>query len=206
MGACGYPMLSTAFAGIELLGALTYPNSFAPHQGAAHFAHFWENYLYPSAGRKDVGAPLYQLVRHGVAHVFVAKGPINVHKKNPTWHLVRDSDGSVHIDAWELKVDLQRTYTGVICGNTSLTATMAKNLNEMERTYTEQARKQMPRFAGLPLAPGRTTSQPSGAAFQYAANVAPPNPSAPGAPPVSIVSTNAMTTAPFTVVGFAKKP
>jgi len=75
--------------------------------GRFHFAHFWETYLYAASPRKDAGAPLYQLVRHGVAHVFGTKGPIKVTKNTPAWHLVRDpSDGSVHIDATQLALDV----------------------------------------------------------------------------------------------------
>jgi hypothetical protein len=110
-GAVGYPLLMSAFAGIELLGALLSDSPFDKNKGAAYFDDFWRNHLYSTDPcRAAAGKALYQLVRHGLAHVYVTKGDIVVFKHAPAMHLVRAPDGSIYIDAAQLADDLEHRF------------------------------------------------------------------------------------------------
>jgi hypothetical protein len=155
-GAAGYPLLASAFAGIELLGGLGSPTKFNRSDGATYFERFWRGCLYPNhALRGNAGPVLYQLARHGLAHAFVVKGDLLVVKGAPGWHLVRTSSGAVSIDAVELADDLKEAYWKRFkpllsqSGAVNRT-TIAAQLDEMERQYHAQA---SPLLANLILPP-----------------------------------------------------
>lgn len=96
----GYPLLMTTFAGVELVGALTSTSTFDRSHGSPYFLSYWTTYLYPSLGStKQVGEVLYQLIRHGIAHGFVLKGPMGVVRNDSASHLTRDSSGLILVDA-----------------------------------------------------------------------------------------------------------
>ncbi|MFH1862216.1 MAG: hypothetical protein ABH878_05325 [bacterium] len=145
-GAVGYPLVMTAFAGIELLGALVSTQEFNPSHGAEYFTAYWSQYLYDTdPARKDAGNVLYKLVRHGLAHVFVTKGDIGVAKGAPSRHLMRDDDGCVWIDANQLAEDLMSSYCTRFkplltkaSGPVNL-KTIADRYKEMVNEYTAQA-------------------------------------------------------------------
>lgn len=144
-GVVGYPLLMSAFAGIELLGALLSPIQFDKNKGAHYFGSFWRDYLYPNDScRAAAGDALYQVIRHGLAHVYVTKGDIWVVKHVPAMHLVRADDGSIWVDAAQLADDLEESYdsrvkpllaaSDGICG-----ASMTMRLGEMDVAYRAQA-------------------------------------------------------------------
>ena len=144
LGAVGYPLLITTFAGIELLGALASAKKFDPRSGAYYFTSFWGTYLYPAdRQRVDAAGPIYKLVRHGLAHAFVVKGDIVVGKSGP--HLGRFPSGAVCIDAAQLAQDLKNSYYRFIGPQVDKTAgplnrnTMTSRLNEMADEYERQA-------------------------------------------------------------------
>ena len=109
-GAVGYPLLVTTCTGIELLGALVSPKKFIRKNGQAHFIRFWKEYLYPEKPRVSVGNAVYQLARHGLAHVFVVKGNLVVVKDEPREHLVYSKTGGLRINAGQLADDLVEAY------------------------------------------------------------------------------------------------
>jgi hypothetical protein len=99
----GYPLLMATFAGIELLGALTSPATFNPYRGSSCFQSYWTAHLYPRLKDTNrIGKVLYKLVRHGIAHGFVLKGPIGVTRDATHLHLTRNADGIIRVDAVRL--------------------------------------------------------------------------------------------------------
>ena len=169
-GAVGYPLLMSAFAGIELLGALLSSDPFNKDKGAQYFGTFWRNYLYATnATRAAAGDALYRLIRHGLAHVYVTKGDISVFKHQPGLHLVRGSDGSICVDAAQLADDLEDCYKSkvkpLVGASTGVSgASMTKRLDEMVAVYRAQATKVLPGIC-LPVAPTGMTSVGSGSAI-----------------------------------------
>jgi hypothetical protein len=102
----GYPLLMTVFSGIEFLGALLSPNT-----KAKAFDFYWRTHLYPSSpARASFGDPLYNLVRHGIAHSFLMKGHLGVQQRTPESHLHQDPTERFIIDAAELGDDFICSY------------------------------------------------------------------------------------------------
>jgi hypothetical protein len=144
----GYPLLMTTFAGIELLGALLSPSRFNKGVAWRYFGSYWETYLYPEVKNTNkIGEVLYQLVRHGIAHNFVLKGPIAVIRWQPPNHLTRDPEGVIYVDAVELANDFIESFTTRVKALVASKAgevnsvTMAARLEEMETEYGDQATK-----------------------------------------------------------------
>jgi hypothetical protein len=163
-GAVGYPLLMSAFAGIELLGALLSPTEFDKDNGSHYFSSFWKDYLYSGDPcRAAAGNTLYKLARHGLAHVYVTKGDISVCKGDPTMHLVRALDGSICVDAAQLADDLEHCYNSkvkpLVTGSGAINgASMSMRLGEMEAAYRAQAAQLLVALQ-LPSAPAWTTSE-----------------------------------------------
>jgi hypothetical protein len=158
-GWVGYPLLISAFAGIELLGALVSATRFDRNDGRKYFDSFWAGYVYKrDAVRAAVGLHIYDLARHGLAHAFVVKGDLDVYKSQPQLHLVRSATGGISIDAVQLANDFADVYwTNVKPLAASATgpvtqATMTDRLNEMEADYNRQASKVLASLS-LPAAP-----------------------------------------------------
>ena len=142
----GYPMLMTTFAGIELLGALLSASGFNTRSGPIYFSSYWETHLYPRLkDTKAIGNEIYQLVRHGIAHNFLLKGPMAVVRSEPTVHLTLDSDGNRLVDAVQLATDFMDSFTARVkplVGSTAGEAnglTMVARLQEMETASRAQA-------------------------------------------------------------------
>src|SRR5437762_1578141 len=76
----GFPLVMSACAGIEIFGGLLSLSTFrATHLGVNYFLSYWKSYLYRnSISAQTLGSTVYQLVRHGIAHGFVLKGPLSV--------------------------------------------------------------------------------------------------------------------------------
>jgi hypothetical protein len=110
-GAVGYPMVMTALSGIEVLGVLTARTKFSPDNGAARFRDFWRQYVYadrPAFQRLD--ALVYEMVRHGLAHSYLAKPMIRVTKHKDPNHLCRVNDSVLVLDALTLADDFEKAY------------------------------------------------------------------------------------------------
>lgn len=160
-GAVGYPMVATALAGIELLGSLMDVGKFNSHAGWNAFKRFWTEYLYPSPPRDALAGPLYQLARHGLAHVFLAKPGITVVKHNDaTRHLCRDDAGALLIDAIVLSDDLRRAYWERVRPRLSQSSppsatTMQERLDEMIEDYRTKAEAYRSHLRRVPPAPSK---------------------------------------------------
>ena len=112
-----FPLLMAACAGIELLGQLTAPGPQKNPGTERSFLWYWKEYLYKDDSQKaDLGLAIYTLVRNGLGHTFLLKGPIAVAR-----HEVRDhhlkwmssdsaSDQRLYIDASQLADDLRTSY------------------------------------------------------------------------------------------------
>lgn len=143
-GAVGYPMVSTTIAGIELLGALTSSSTFDKHRGSVYFRNFWGD-MY-SDHRRQLGTAVYQLLRHGVAHVFVAKPRITVIKSTEkALHLGTSPSGDLIVNALTLASDLEQTYrTNIASQLATLAPTMQARLDEMVTQFSDQSDAQLP--------------------------------------------------------------
>ena len=145
----GYPILMSCCAGIEFLGALRSNVRFEAHgRGKDYFAEFWRNCLYPPPSlHTALDEPVYQLIRHGIAHSFITKGNIGVLRHDPAVHLTRDANGQFVVDAVQLAIDLQNAYTAfvrpVLTDPTRSVekASMEQRLTEMESDFGDQATK-----------------------------------------------------------------
>jgi hypothetical protein len=164
----GYPLLMTTFAGIELMGALLSSNPFQAHsRGADYFKSYWKGYLYPNLTDSEmIGGVLYQLMRHGIAHGFVLKGPIGVVRNEPVIHLRRDTSGIIYVDAVRLADDFMASYSvyvkPLVTSDTATGATsIGQRLAEMDSAYQAQASKLSPlsAFAFGPIAETAAISQ-----------------------------------------------
>ena len=116
-GGTGYPMLATTAAGMELLGLLLMPDETPfSRNGRGHFANYWDNYLVPARPLYlHLGDLFYKLIRHGIAHVFMAKNNVIVLKnRQPT-----------------LGIDRQRCVLRIDCTGF---------YRDFEASYWEQAR------------------------------------------------------------------
>jgi hypothetical protein len=109
----GYPILSTAFAGIELLGALLSPKAFSPFAGGDYFQAFWSTHLYPGTKAEDRAKAIYKLARHGVAHQFFLKGEISLMSGEYWQHLTYDG-AVLWIDTHALAADLIKSYHAAV--------------------------------------------------------------------------------------------
>jgi hypothetical protein len=167
-GAVGYPLLMSAFAGIELLGALLSPTRFDKNNGEKYFSSFWKDYLYSGDPcRAAAGTTLYKLARHGLAHVYFTKGDISVYKSDPKMHLVRAPDDSICVDAVQLADDLEHCYNAnvkplVTASGAINGASMSMRLGEMEAAYGAQAAQLLAALQLPPAPAGFTTSVGSG--------------------------------------------
>ena len=182
----GYPLLMTTFAGIELMGALLSSSPFQAHgKGADYFKSYWKDYLYPNLKDSEtIGSVLYELVRHGIAHGFVLKGPIAIVRNEPASHLSRDAGGIVYVDAVKLADDFMASYsTSVKPLVTSGSATGITNLDhrlaEMDAIYRAQAAKLSPLSAFPFGAIAATTAISQSATPQNSGTVGPSGPSGP---------------------------
>ena len=112
-GAVGYPMVMTTLAGIELLGWLTNTEAFTPHsKGSVGFRWYWNQFLTPIDSRYEGLAELiYQLVRNGIGHVYIAKPGIFITKGNAETHLIVDKDKrTLVLDCLELHNHFVESY------------------------------------------------------------------------------------------------
>jgi hypothetical protein len=165
-GGVGYPMLMTCCAGIEFLGALRSPTRFQAHStGYQYFADYWQSCLYPAPSPNNpFYQPVYQLIRHGIAHSFFTKGDIGVVRKQPNLHFTRNASGLMLVDAVQLGRDLIGSYGTHIkpilidSARAAEKANMELRLSEMETDFATQATKNGGNFpgAGLGSLPGAT--------------------------------------------------
>jgi hypothetical protein len=116
--AIGFPPLMASFAGIELLGGLMSPTKFETGSkfGRTYFVEYWSTVLYPKSDARfpksdDVAHQVYTLVRNGLAHCFLPKGPIGVGEVEPGNHLKRDAATDwLIIDPKQLSADFMDSY------------------------------------------------------------------------------------------------
>lgn len=175
-GGAGYPLVMTALAGIELLGALASASTFNKNAGSTYFSDYWKNFLYETdptrAGLHEI---VYQLVRHGLAHVFVMKGDIVVvkgpkkrgskgTKSAAVHHLAFEPPKTLVLDAAQLADDLIDSYNTRFKAKLAVSrADMQNRLDEMEKAYTNQAANLMSATASPSTASATSLLQnPSG--------------------------------------------
>ena len=100
-GACLYPLALTLMAAIEFSGTLLDKAAYNIKKNEHYFTIYWQRCLFK--GRpvaQDAGA-VYNLLRHGLAHLYLPKGNLGVVRDPSTVVLVLDDKGrrSVNVDA-----------------------------------------------------------------------------------------------------------
>ena len=159
-GAVGYPMVSTIMAGIELLGNLLIPTSdaFNPNLGNNYFLNYWNIYLtkqYPIY--TNLGSLFRKLIRHGIAHTFVAKPGILVTKGTNQQIKLDTPRQELYVDCNVLFNDFKQSYISLvkpIIFETSpypLTtkANMQGRLDSMSARYSADANTEFTSLSGL---------------------------------------------------------
>jgi hypothetical protein len=112
-GGVGYPMLMTIISGIELLGSLLTAVEFDPEDRKyeARFKHYWDNYLQAQnpnySGFSNI---IYSLVRHGLAHNFLAAVNVFVYKDPDYTDHLKLSDGQLYINVTAFTEDFVKSY------------------------------------------------------------------------------------------------
>ena len=112
-GGAGYPVVSTALSGMELLGNLLTPGTspFNPNSGNDYFLYFWNSYLsqeYPAYS--GLGRLFRQLMRNGISHTFVAKPGIFVEKGTNRQVSVDTIRQEVYVDCKVLFREFEDVY------------------------------------------------------------------------------------------------
>lgn len=158
-----YPLLMTTFAGIELLGALFSNSKFNTYSGEQYFCCYWNQYLYPTlANKESIGEQLYNLMRHGIAHAFLLKGPVVVGRSQPGSHLTVNADGILYVDAVLMADDFVKSYNENVRPiitdiNSDVVLGVSKRMDEIKLEYEKQAGKKF-RPTDFPLGTEATTA------------------------------------------------
>jgi hypothetical protein len=118
-GGVGYPLLATAIAATELLGALRSPTEFDPQAGRKRFTEWWQQELYQTSPERDIAPAVYSMVRNWVLHTFVGRDPFTVTTHGHANHLraIKAPSGQsveVFLDATQYAQDVRASYQRVI--------------------------------------------------------------------------------------------
>lgn len=116
MGACGYPMLMSIMAGIELLGALTKNEKYNHLNGDTYFSNYWNTFLCEiNHEYKPFGKFFRRMVRHGLMHSFLTKSDIEVSKNSPSLHMkYTKTPQNLKIDSTTMLNDFEKSYMDFI--------------------------------------------------------------------------------------------
>ncbi len=112
-GALGYSMMATTLAGIELLGSLLLPNTdpYDPNKGNTYFLDYWDNYLVKEQpAYTGLGSLFRKLLRHGIAHIFVAKPGIFIEKGSGRRVTIDTTRQELYIDCNVFFDDFRKSY------------------------------------------------------------------------------------------------
>jgi hypothetical protein len=145
-GGVGYPMVATTLSGIELLGNLLLPISdnkkrSPSKQGNHCFLLYWDDYVAIERRiYRGLGRTFRQLVRHGVAHTYAAKGNVIVFRGTPVDVRIERTTRSLAVDCIRFAQDFERSYTNQVRPIVDGTATnprttkagMQQRLDELE--------------------------------------------------------------------------
>ncbi|NTW15191.1 MAG: hypothetical protein HGA38_02345 [Candidatus Moranbacteria bacterium] len=118
-GAAGYPILSTSVAGMELLGWMinvsiinNKTKTDRKESTGSDFLFFWDHFMVPTNPLKysGKGKLILNLVRHGIAHTFLAKPGILVTKNNSAHHMEVSQDSYLVVDAISFVKDFKNAF------------------------------------------------------------------------------------------------
>lgn len=168
-GKACYPMLASVAAGIELLGYLTSDEPLATettdpkraeHQANDHFTYYWANYLSKVNKRYKPFVELFrELVRNGLAHMFLAKPGVFVDKglNSPIPHLATNGQ-VVFVNCTIFAADFVQSYNHfvrpiVFDGREDGKTNKAKMQRQLDNLLERYSAKSDEKF---PLLPPRT--------------------------------------------------
>lgn len=159
-GALGYSMMATTLAGIELLGSLLLPNAdpYNPHKGDVYFLDYWDNYLVKEQpAYTGLGSLFRKMLRHGIAHIFLAKPGIFIEKGNGRRVAIDTTRQELFIDCNVFYGDFQKSYSNHVrpiidkTAKSPLTrvANMQSRLDSMITVYLQDANKAFSSLSNL---------------------------------------------------------
>lgn len=169
-GAAGYPMIMTTLAGVELLGGLISPTPFNQYDGNNYFLDYWDRCLsITNPDYENLGKLFRQLVRHGLAHSFLAKHGVFVTKMetnstSPKFQIDLQRK-EIYIDCIQFFLDFKKSYETFIqpvafsSASLSITskATMQQRLDEMDQLYENDSVDEFNNYASTRLSSTGTT-------------------------------------------------
>jgi len=133
-GAASYPILATCVSAMELLGGLLFPGDYSDSQTKSkeYFDYYWNNYLVKvNQEYRPYSEVFWRLVRHGVAHTYIAKAAITVTKGQRDAHLkLYQGNTRFNIDCQVLYDDFLKSYSEQV-----------KPLLEADNAFTQQVDK-----------------------------------------------------------------
>jgi hypothetical protein len=147
-GGLGYPMLATVVSGMELLGGILQtekPYNDSSRNSQGYFNHFWFTYLVPYKKEyAEYNEIVWKLVRHGVAHTYIAKAAITVTKGNKTAHLLTHGTNQLNIDCKEFYEDFLGSYKKLvepkIFNDSAFSSLVATNIKTMLKESEDVSR------------------------------------------------------------------
>lgn len=112
LGGCGYAMIGTALAAMELLGLLTRPEAYDPEAGDKGFGYYWRECfakVRPAYRMNGVSTLFRDLFRHGIAHSAMSKGGAAITKARPDLHMTVEDD-TLTVDCTQFVADFMDSY------------------------------------------------------------------------------------------------
>lgn len=114
-GACGYPMLMSVLSGIELIGILNWQNKITKdvlhHTSNKFFENGWNKLFGKNVKytKESVRRIFRDLLRNGLAHMYLSKPNIGVTKSHPEAHL-QFAGGIFYVHPTEFFNDFVKAY------------------------------------------------------------------------------------------------
>lgn len=114
-GACGYPMLMSILSGVELIGILNYSTKINAELFRSNSRAFFENgwgILFSKNAKysEESTCKIFrELIRNGLAHMYLSKPNVGVTKSHPEAHL-QSENGIFFVHPTELFNDFIKAY------------------------------------------------------------------------------------------------
>lgn len=114
-GACGYPMLMSILSGVELIGILNHPTEINAELFRSNSRIFFENGWVVLFGKnakyseESTRKIFRDLIRNGLAHMYLSKPNVGVTKSHPEAHL-QSENGIFFVHPTEFFNDFIKAY------------------------------------------------------------------------------------------------
>lgn len=140
-GACGYPIVMTILAGMELLGFLLgNKEKFSDKSGNEYFKNYWKNYfckLNKKYAINGIEGLIRNLVRHGLAHNFLTKPNILIYKEpKKNINFLDKTKKTISIEVYEFFYCFKESYIKFVKNGNK--KNMQKRLDSIIDIYSKQ--------------------------------------------------------------------